>query len=197
MPLNEFAPFQKINGGFVVSNNSNPKKTIFIFNYPIPHGAARDLLAIPGVSEADIRASLLKGELQHKIRVGEVAVLASDIDLLQFNDAHKSFLQSAGITSGLEVEGTGDGVGTGGFDAQDYDLVGTQDGFNTTFTTPTIFVHTAQFKEVLFVNGLRQHIPEDYFVAESGGVGTGYDTIVFVTAPLIEDVITIDYFEAN
>jgi hypothetical protein len=192
MPLNEFAPFQKINGGFVVNNNSNPKKTIFIFNYPIPFGQSRDLLAIPGVSESDIRSSLLKGELQHKIRVGEISVLSSDIDLLQFNDAHKSFLQSAGIINGLEVTGT---IGTGGFDVQDSSLIGTQNNVNITFTTLTKFKHTSQFKEVLFVNGLRQHIPEDYFVAESGGLGTGYDTIVFVAPPYPDDVLTIDYFE--
>jgi hypothetical protein len=191
MGMNSFAPFQKINGGFVVNNNSNPRKTIFIFNYPIPYGQSRDLLAIPGVSESDIRASLLKGELQHKIRVGEISILASDIDLLQFNAAQKSFLQSAGIVAGLEVTGT---TGTGGFDMQDSSLVGIQNTINTTFTTLTKFKHTSQFKEVLFVNGLRQHIPEDYFVAESGGVGTGYDTIIFVNAPYPDDILTIDYF---
>jgi hypothetical protein len=193
MALNSFAPFQKINGGFVVNNNSNPKKTIFIFNYPIPYGASRDLLAIPGVSESDIRASLLKGELLHKIIVGEISVLASDIDLLQFNAAQKSFLQGAGIVNGLDPVG---GSGAGGFDIQDAALIGIQNNSNTTFTTPTKFKHTANHKEIIFTNGLRNHIPEDYFVAESGGVGTGYDTIVFTVAPLASDVITIDYFGA-
>jgi hypothetical protein len=195
MALNSFAPFPKINGCFIVNNNSNPAKTLFIFNYPIPYGASRDLLAIPGVSESDIRASLLKGELQHKIRVGDISIICSDIDLLQFNAAHKSFLQSAGIINGLAVAGAG-GVGTGGFDIQDSPIIGLQDGFNTTFTTPTKFIHTTNHKEVIFTNGLRNHIPEDYFVAESGGPGTGYDTIVFTIAPMVADVITIDYFEA-
>lgn len=192
--LNEFAPFQKINGCFIVSNNSNPRKTIFIFNYPIPYGASRDLLAIPGVSESDIRASLLKGELQHKIRINEISILCSDIDLLQFNSAHKLFLQGAGIINGLEITG-GTVGGTGGFDVQDSALIGVQNGINTTFMTSTLFKHTSAFKEVLFHNGLRCHIPEDYFVAESGGVGSGYDTIIFVTAPEANDLLTIDYFE--
>jgi hypothetical protein len=190
MGNNDFAPYQKINGCFVVRNvTPDRQKTIKIFNYPIPFNRTRDLLAIPGVSESDIRASLLKGELQHKIRAADIVIECSDIDLLQFNDAHKLFLENAGVVNGLSVSG-----GTGGFDVQDSALIGVQDTINTTFTTATKFKHTSQFKEVLFVNGLRQHIPEDYFVAESGGVGTGYDTIVFTNAPYPDDTLTIDYF---
>lgn len=192
MPLNEFAPYRKINGCFIVNNIANPNKTLFIFNYPIPYGASRDLLQIPGVSESDIRASLLKGELQHKLLARDIVVTCSDIDLLQFNDAHKAFLESAGIVDGLSITS-----GTGGFDVQDELLIGSKDNLNTTFTTITKFKHTSKFKEVLFVNGLRQHIPEDYFVAESGGPGTGYDTIVFTNAPYPDDILTIDYFEAT
>ncbi len=194
--LNEFAPFCKINGCFITKNTATPKKTLFIFNYPIPHGMSRDLLQIPGVAESDIRASLLKGELRNKILVGDIIVECSDIDLLQFNAAHKSFLQNSGIVDGLEVSGSG-GAGVGGFDVQDADLIGTQNGINATFTTATKFIHTSSFKEVIFSNGLRNHIPEDYAIAESGGPGTGYDTIIFVIPPDGDDVLTIDYFEAT
>ena len=80
MGNNDFAPFQKINGCFIVRNIcSYRQKTIKIFNYPIPFNRTRDLLAIPGVSESDIRASLLKGELQHKILVGDIVIECSDI----------------------------------------------------------------------------------------------------------------------
>jgi hypothetical protein len=189
--MNDFAPYVKKYGCFIVRNiTPDRKKTIQIFKYPILFNTTRDILQIPGVSEADIRASLLKGELRHKILAKDIVVECSDIDLLQFNLDQKSFLESAGIVNGLEVSG-----GTGGFDVQDATLIGTRDNVNTTFTTPTPFKHTSQFKEVLFVNGLRQHIPEDYFVAESGGPGTGYDTIVFVTPPFPDDILTIDYFE--
>lgn len=153
---------------------------------------SRDLLQIPGVAESDIRSSLLKGELRNKILVGDITVECSDIDLLQFNTAHKLFLQNSGVVDGLEVTG---GAGVGGFDVQDADLIGDQDGINTTFTTATKFIHTSSFKEVIFSNGLRNHIPEDYTIAESGGPGTGYDTILFVLSPDEDDVITIDYFE--
>lgn len=188
--MNDFAPYVKKYGCFIVRNiTPDRKKTIQIFKYPILFNTTRDILQIPGVSEADIRASLLKGELRHKILAKDIVVECSDIDLLQFNLDQKSFLESAGIVNGLEVSG-----GTGGFDVQDATLIGTRDNVNTTFTTPTPFKHTSQFKEVLFVNGLRQHIPEDYFVAESGGPGTGYDTIVFTIAPYPDDILTIDYF---
>lgn len=191
MGANDFAPYLPNHGSFIVRNTAPDHKTIKIFQYPIPFGKTRDILSIPGVGEGDIRASLLKGELLRKIRAQEITIEASDIDLLQFNDDQKAFLQSAGIVNGLSVSGSG----TGGFDVQDSSLIGTQDNINVTFTTPTIFKHTSQFKEVLFVNGLRQHIPEDYFVAESGGLGTGYDTIIFTTAPYPDDILTIDYFE--
>jgi hypothetical protein len=100
-----FAPYLKINGCFIVLNIA--PKTIKIFQYPINYLGTRDLLQIPGVAEDDIRASLLKGELNHKIRAGEIIVTCSDIDLLQFNNDQKTFLMGAGIVKGLDVSGSG------------------------------------------------------------------------------------------
>lgn len=105
--MDQFAPFLKINGCFVVKNISPQIKTIKIFNYPILYQDTRDLLQIPGVAEADIRASLLKGELQHKIRAQDIVVICSDIDLLQFNTNQKIFLQNAGIVNGLDASSAG------------------------------------------------------------------------------------------
>lgn len=194
MGMNDFAPFLPNYGSFIVKNIAASHKTVNIFLYPIPFGKSRNLLDIPGVSESDIRASLLKGELLRKIRAQEIIIENSDIDLLQFNDDQKLFLQNAGVVNGLTPVG---GSGTGGFDIQDAALIGIQNGINTTFTTATKFKHIDNFKEVIFTNGLRNHIPEDYYVAESGGPGTGYDTIVFVAPPLSDDVVTIDYFEVT
>lgn len=88
---------------FVVKNIAPRGKRVRVFAYPINNGETRDLLAIPGVSEADIRHALLKGALMIKLQNKELIVVDSDIDLLQFNDEHKLFLQSVGITKGLEV----------------------------------------------------------------------------------------------
>lgn len=191
MGINEFAPFQPNHGTFTVRNIAPDKKTIKIFQYPIPYGQSRDLLKIPGVGESDLRTSLLKGELLRKIKANEIYVEDSDIDLLQFNDNQKQFLKNAGIIKGLEVSG---GSGTGGFDMQDIELIGIKDNVNTVFATPTKFKHTSQYKEVLYVNGLRQHIPEDYQVSESM-FGTGYDLITFVIPPYPDDLLIVDYFE--
>jgi len=104
MGMNVFAPYRKRNTSFIVKNIiTNSNKTVKIFHYPIPIGAVRDLLGIPGISESDIRASLLKGEILHKILAKEITVIESDIDLLQFNTAQKLFLQKAGVINGLEV----------------------------------------------------------------------------------------------
>lgn len=104
MGMNDFAPSLKQYGCFVVRNvTADRGKTIKIFNYPIPFNTTRDLLQIPGVGEADLRASLLKGELRHKILAKDIIVECSDIDLLQFNLDQKMFLQNAGIINGLEI----------------------------------------------------------------------------------------------
>lgn len=103
MGNNSFATWSTNPNCFIVQNIAPVKKTIRIFNYPINHEETRDLLRIPGVAESDIRASLLKGELNHKIRAQEITVLCSDIDLTQYNLTQKYFLQSAGIINGLEI----------------------------------------------------------------------------------------------
>jgi hypothetical protein len=109
--MNEFAPYLKLNGCFIVRNvTPDRQKTIKIFNYPINFNTTRDLLQIPGVSESDIRASLLKGELNHKIRAGDILIECSDIDLIQFNNAQKTFLQNAGVNIGLDATAVGAGL---------------------------------------------------------------------------------------
>lgn len=104
--VGQYTPGKGPSTKFIVRNTAPGNKRVRIFQYPILNGATRDLLAIPGISEADIRHSLLKGQLRAKLRAGEIIVVDSDIDLLQFNDDHKAFLESAGVNKGLEVEGT-------------------------------------------------------------------------------------------
>jgi hypothetical protein len=99
-----FAYAPKYNTHFIVKNTcTDNRKTISIFNYPINYGATRDLLAIPGVEESDIRAALLKGVLRHKFLCGDIQLVSSNIDLLQFSDKQRTFLQSFGFTEGVTV----------------------------------------------------------------------------------------------
>ena len=112
MGMNDFAPYYPQNTSFIVKNISPQNKTIKIFNYPIPMGQMRNLLEIPGIDEVDLRGSLLKGELNHKLRSNDIIVIASDIDLTQYNNAQITFLQSYGIVNGLFGASSGGDVVT-------------------------------------------------------------------------------------
>jgi len=99
-----FAYSLKYNTHFIVRNTcTDRKKTISVFNYPINFGDTRDLLQIPGVQEEDIRSSLLKGVLRHKLLNGDITLVSSNIDLLQFSDKQRAFLFSFGFTEGVQV----------------------------------------------------------------------------------------------
>ena len=199
MTMNSFAPYPKINGCFVIKNISSPPKTISIFNTPTGHGLERDLLSLRGIGEADIRASLLKGELRNKLLNKEITIICSDIDLLQFNSAHKSFLQAGGIVNGLQVGDSQSSL----LHYEDVELLGAVDGINTVFTIPTgvIFYDGALHKILVYDNGVKQAFLDDFFIAESGGPGTGFDTVIMTVAPSIvnsiPDIITADYYISN
>ncbi len=65
-------------------------------------------------------------------------------------------------------------------------LSGPFDGFGTVYTTAETFVHLPPGITIqLYFNGLRQRQGSglDFTVAESGGVGTGYDTILLASPP--------------
>lgn len=186
---------------FVIKNTAPGNKTVRVFNYPILKNAVRDLMEIPYVSEADIRHSLLKGELNIKIRCGEIKVTDANIDLLQFDDCHKAFLQSAGITNGLEVAGTGDSVSFPFLFRERISLIGTQDGINRSFTTPDDFIEgTLSGNELhikIMYNGRDLIKDIDYLVFESGGVGTGFNTIAFISfvpQATPKGRLVVDYF---
>lgn len=201
--MDEFAPYRKKYGCFVVRNITNDRqKTIHIFHYPILFNQTRDLLQIPGVAEQDIRASLLKGELRNRILVGDITVECSDIDLLQFNDDQKKFLQDAGIIKGLEVTGTVSEIPF--LLKQNVKLIGAINGSNRIFKIPSPdkFIngtfHGNIFKIQVFHNGRELIETDDYIVSESGGVGTGYDTIILVSfSPRKKSKMYCDYVVEN
>lgn len=180
---------------FVVKNTALEGKRIKIFHYPIANGSERDLMAIPYVSEADIRHSLLKGELMTKLRSREAIVTASNIDLLQFDSCQKSFLESVGILEGLEVAGV-PAVLPFAF-KQGVALLGVKDNNNRVFTTPEKFINSVfgnnSFRILIKHNGRDLVETIDYFVAESGGLGSGYDTIILTFSPKPRSILVADY----
>lgn len=181
---------------FVVQNIAPEGKRIRIFNCPIRNRATKDLLAIPEVSEDVIRHSLLKGDLRVKALCGEIVVVQSDIDLLQFNDEHKAFLQSIGITIGLEITS---GISEIPFTfKQGVSLIGTQDGSNRIFTTPDNFINGTlgnnEFRIKITHNGRDLVENQDYTLLESGGAGTGFNTIIFVSfMPAVKSLLEACY----
>jgi len=71
-------------------------------------------------------------------------------------------------------------------------LQGTRDGSNPTFTTPEKFMQNG-IKIKVMKNGRRLLLDGDYILEESGGMGTGYDTIIFFKPPRIFDNLEADY----
>ena len=106
MGMDSFAPGVYPDNGsyFWVQNIANPPKCVEIFNYPVAaRGGVRNLMLIPGVGEQDIKESLLKGSIRNKLLVREITILASNIDLLQFNTTQMQFLYNNGVVIGVQV----------------------------------------------------------------------------------------------
>lgn len=79
-------------------------------------------------------------------------------------------------------------------------LTGLKDGANVTYTVPVgdKFTHNLPFFSIkVFFNGVRLTLLDDYTIAESGGVGTGYDTVVMEVTPLSVDHLLVDYIAQN
>lgn len=74
-------------------------------------------------------------------------------------------------------------------------LLGDYDGINLTFTTPEPFVQNANLNIKVYLNGQRLRLGalNDYVVAESGGPGTGYDTVVVAVPPKNFESLIADY----
>jgi hypothetical protein len=180
---------------FVVRNVAPFNKTIKIFNYPIPNGKERDLMCINYVSEADIRHALLKGELMIKLRTQEAIVTASNIDLLQFDDCQKAFLKSVGILEGLEIASVPATIPFAF--KQDVPLAGALDNSNRIFKTPDKFIDgefaNNDFHILVKHNGRSLVEGIDFFIAESGGPGTGFDTIILNFTPKPRSILVADY----
>jgi len=75
-------------------------------------------------------------------------------------------------------------------------LIGLKDRVNATFKVPGTekYVHNLPFLSIqVYFNGVRLVLLDDYMVIESGGAGTGYDTIVLGVPPRPNDHLTADY----
>jgi len=81
-----------------------------------------------------------------------------------------------------------------------YTLIGAKNGSNVTFKVPggDKFTHNLPYLTIqVFRNGQRLKIIDDYTIQESGGAGTGYDTVVLEVPPLANDALVVDYVAYN
>jgi hypothetical protein len=209
MPVS--TPFPKDHTQFRVQNISADGKTVRCFGFPILYNLTYDLLSINHISEADIRHSLLKGDLMIKIKQKEIRVVESDIDLLQFNEDQKAFLKAAGIIKGLEIdtdqlnENIEFNGGTGSLPVtfhQNISVLGNKNGVNRYFMTPHKFymgtLEGSTFSIHVRHNGKGLDPDLDFAIQESGGPGTGYDTIIFESfIPTQFSNILVDYVTEN
>lgn len=73
-------------------------------------------------------------------------------------------------------------------------LIGSVDGVNTSFSPGESFVHDPPRQTLaLFYNGQRLFPGDDYLVSESGGPGSGFDTVQTLFAPRAGDKLWADY----
>lgn len=76
------------------------------------------------------------------------------------------------------------------------DLVGAKNGSNLVFTVPggDKFTHNLPFLTIqVYFNGQRLKLIDDFVINESGGPGSGYDTVILEVAPRNTDKICVDY----
>lgn len=110
-------------------------------------------------------------------------------------DTNVGYQYDASLPGWIPFAGTGGGAGTRTYNET---LTGTINGTNTVFTTAVDFTAGT---EAVYFNGVRQFpgAGNDYTISESGGVGTGFDTVTFAVAPRArpgakpDDRVTIDY----
>jgi hypothetical protein len=70
-------------------------------------------------------------------------------------------------------------------------------GNPSVWTTPEVFLHVVNGASIsLYYNGqrLRFGSGNDFTVSESGGVGSGYDTVALLFTPHASDTFCADYF---
>ena len=80
------------------------------------------------------------------------------------------------------------------------ELLGIKNKVNKTFHTPDPFVVNNHLNINVYWNGRRLSLNKDYFISESNGVNTGYDTVILTPwsdvnfLPRANDSLLADYY---
>jgi hypothetical protein len=75
---------------------------------------------------------------------------------------------------------------------------GVKNGVNTIYTTPDFYQQDSPVGIMVHFNGMRllEGATDDFVASESGGAGTGFDTITLAVAPKSKDQLHVDYYIA-
>ena len=209
---------------FVVENIthlSGSPKVIRIFDYPIlprtvrnnSFPGQRDLLQIPGITVDDIETSLMKGVLHYKIVAKEIRIIESNINLVQFDEKFKKFLNDAGMIEGTDSVSMNqmieyiDDLDLDGYATtlpyhykMNINLIGIKNGVNRVFYTPDQFISSVinghQLNISIFHNGRRLSSESlEFTIGKSLSNNLDYDVISFVSfVPNEKSVLTANYF---
>lgn len=90
--MNPFADGTNNASTFLIKNNS--RKNITLFGISLKPGYSYNLMDLQGVTENDIKVSLLKGVLKRKLNIGEISILSSDLSLLTNNSTQNQFIKN-------------------------------------------------------------------------------------------------------
>lgn len=182
---------------FIVKNIAPSNRKVKILGFSLDNGDTKNLLSLRYISEADVRRSLLNGELYRKITNNLIFIVQSDLDLSQFSLDQRIFLQQAGIIQSEQTIPSIRKKKNTLLHVEEDTLTGTQDDSNTIFTISSgKFLFNDDYKILVYRNGIRQKFGTNFLVAESGGLGTGYDTVIFIEPPLATDELVVDYYSA-
>lgn len=183
---------------FIIRNISSENKKLRIFDYPLLPGNEIDLMKLE-ISECEIRNKLFKGALFRKLLCNDITLVKSTINLLKLNASQIQFLKEHSIDNGASIvtdQGGGSTYPTF-FIKQGMKLIGEQNSKNRVFTTAEKFINGEYYNNIFHIlirhNGRELVEKTDFFVYESEGAGTGFDTIIFTFSPKLRSSISVDY----
>lgn len=102
--MSNFAIYPSTSVSFVLKNiTSPPGRSIKVFNVSVYPGNTIDVMKIPGITEEDVRVSLLRGDLRNKINNGQLQIINSTIGLPEHDTNFINDLGTMGLYSSVNI----------------------------------------------------------------------------------------------
>jgi hypothetical protein len=156
-----------------------------------------DTVNVPGHAEAQAFLITNTGTEQLQVVYNDCSPLANTI-VHTLAGGESAWFYTDGSTWEFVEVAASSGGGSAGSEKCEVDLVGAKNASNLVFTTPDDFIQQASGTRIkVYMNGqrLNEGAGCDFVASESGGVGTGYDTITLHSdlAPESFDILFADY----